>query len=1594
MFKGLLKGNFIGHLVASLSLLVVLFSIMPDQFFSKSALNFTYHNMTLHSTLEALACFSFFLLGALLYLKAPSQEHNTNIALSLSFMSMGILLGFHASFPVGNSFIITKSFANLIGSFWLLVLLFHKLNLIVVKKRELIAIITVISVFLWGLFVSLNSYLLPPGIEEGNYSRFSLVLNNISAYLFLIVSIRLFLYYKKYKHNKYLIFTFLTSLLSGSSFIFNYSWEGSHVWWIMHIFTTAASLIAFGLLFTEFSILIKNYSSSIEQLEKANEEFRAGKNNSIYSFQNSSDTIIIFNSNKIFDCNKSGLELFEISEKENLESVEIELLSNDVAIRGERFKLYKLLKEMISDNNFEEEFKFSRKDGNVVLATLSISLMEFDRERKYQAVIQDITNSTTQSRFLRLEKKIIEGLSSFEEMREASDFIITNLCSVDGIDAVSYYEYDPVDKVLNLCSSINLPKNYVNAYSRYTKDSLHTYLAIEGKPVFTNHSKINAQSSVFIDEISLQAFAIIPIVYDEELLGVLHITSFEIEDFSEELRNFIETTALGIGSSLWRIQAEQLLNEKSEELNRFFSLALDLLCIADINGYFKRLNSAWESTLGYKISELIGKKFLDFVHPDDLELTLKTIAELSEDKPILNFVNRYRHKDGSYKWIEWRSFPYLGKYIYAAARDITETKKITDELKADEERLESLFRISQYKSNNIQELLDYALHEAITLTKSKIGYIYKYDEETKVFTLNSWSKDVMKECAIREPQTCYELDKTGIWGEAVRQRKAITMNDYDAANKLKKGYPEGHIHLKKYLTIPVIKNDVIVAVVGVANKVEDYTNSDIRHLNLFMDSVWSIVTKIHSESEIKDYLELNEKLIFSSTLGILAYNASGDCVIANQAAADGIGTTIENLKKQNFLELKSWVISGLLDEAKKVLATKETKKININTSSTFGKEIWWECVLSYFENKGEPHLLLTFHDVSQNKLAAEALSASEEKYRLLFENMNAGFALHELIYDENGKPIDYRYLEINPGFEKLTGVSINTLLGKTVKEIMPKTENYWIEIAHKVASTGEPLYYENYSTELGKYYNTFYFSPKKNQFAVVFYDITDKKIAEEKHLTSETRFRKLFENSPEPILFLKDGKFTDCNSATLKLLKYNSKDEIVDFSPLGLSPEYQPDGNRSDTKATAMIKIAYEMGSNLFEWEHIKADGSQFLVEVLLTPIYPLEENTLHVVWRDITDRKIAEFALKFEKERIKNILNTANAVIINLDEHGFVTGINEFGCRLIGYEENEIIGKNWFTTVLPDNDSIEQVYDNFKKIIKGEVEAQKYYENDISDREGNIIKIAWQNTYDRDAVGNIVGILSVGIDITARAKALQKIKEMNDELKSIIDIKDRFFSIVAHDLKSPMQGLIGFSQILKEELDTISIEEGKEILKSIFEISKELNSLLDNLLNWSRLQTGRMEFNPEELNLYTTVHPIIRLLSEVASLKEISIKMKIDPSLMIRADENMIQLILRNLIANAIKFSYFHSEIIVEARAGDFSIEISVQDFGMGIDKKLKDDLFRTDKKTTTVGTNNEKGTGLGLLLCKEMVNLHHGEITVESEFGKGSKFSVKLPR
>jgi PAS domain S-box-containing protein len=179
--------------------------------------------------------------------------------------------------------------------------------------------------------------------------------------------------------------------------------------------------------------------------------------------------------------------------------------------------------------------------------------------------------------------------------------------------------------------------------------------------------------------------------------------------------------------------------------------------------------------------------------------------------------------------------------IQAVVHDITERKHAENELRLSNIRLEALIRISEYEITDVQEFLDYALDEAICLTQSKIGHIYYYDEVKKEFTLNTWSKDVMKECSVLNPQTKYKLEKTVLMGEVVRRRKTIIINDFSNKSSYTKGTPEGHVQLKRFMSVPIILDNKIIGVIGVANKESDYNDMDSRQLSLMMDSVWKKV---------------------------------------------------------------------------------------------------------------------------------------------------------------------------------------------------------------------------------------------------------------------------------------------------------------------------------------------------------------------------------------------------------------------------------------------------------------------------------------------------------------------------------------------------------------------------------------------------------------------------------------------------------------------------------------------------------------------------------------------------------------------------------
>lgn len=197
------------------------------------------------------------------------------------------------------------------------------------------------------------------------------------------------------------------------------------------------------------------------------------------------------------------------------------------------------------------------------------------------------------------------------------------------------------------------------------------------------------------------------------------------------------------------------------------------------------------------------------------------------------------------------------------AKSVAEVQRLNAELQRNKERLQCVVNVLQYDAKSKQDLLDFALDEALSMTCSSYGYIYYYDEEKRRFTLNSWSRDVMQSCNVANPESQYELDKTGIWGEAVRQRRPIMVNDFAAPDPLKKGYPQGHVHLTRFLTIPLFDQGKIVAVVGVANKQEEYDESDVLQLTLLMDAVWKVSERKRVESELLHQSALLRSIIDS-----------------------------------------------------------------------------------------------------------------------------------------------------------------------------------------------------------------------------------------------------------------------------------------------------------------------------------------------------------------------------------------------------------------------------------------------------------------------------------------------------------------------------------------------------------------------------------------------------------------------------------------------------------------------------------------------------------------------------------------------------------
>lgn len=689
-----------------------------------------------------------------------------------------------------------------------------------------------------------------------------------------------------------------------------------------------------------------------------------------------------------------------------------------------------------------------------------------------------------------------------------------------------------------------------------------------------------------------------------------------------------------------------------------------------------------------------------------------------------------------------------------------------------------------------------------------------------------------------------------------------------------------------------------------------------------------------------------------------------------------------------------------------------------------GSTIWVSTTKMPLFNQ-ENEIIGTFgitRDITNLKLAEKSIRDNETRFKELFNNMSSGCSIYEVINDGN----DFVYKDYNWASENFLGIKKEEVIGKSITQIFPGTKEFGLlDVLKRVWKTGVPEFYPmNFykDNRIQRWFENYVYKLPSGEIVSIYDDVTSKKQAEEAILQGRERYQVLFENSADGILLMTDV-FEDCNNATLGIFGCE-KEDIIGHHPAEFSPEYQPDGSNSTIKSNEKIKLALSGEPQKFYWQHKRKNGELVDVEVTLNSVILQGKKLLQATLRDITERlyteklqnviyKISEAAQTSEDinklyknlhEIISELLPVKNFYIALYDDKEDLLTFPYFVDEYDPPQLPKKFGRGMTEYIIRLGEA--ELIDAKKDLElreKGEVELigapQAIWLGVPLKLNGKVIGVMVVQDYENE---NAYGerekqlLIFVSEQITQaiiRKQNTEAIKKYADELNQLNATKDKFFSIIAHDLKNPFITILGFSELLLSDFGDLTDEEKIYYVTEMHKSAGVSHLLLQNLLQWSRTQTGKIEFNPQKISLFNSINQNIDLLKPSASKKHVGLINKIDESVFVNADEDMLNTILRNLLTNALKFTKRDGSVTITSKTLGNMVEISVVDTGVGMDESIQKKLFRLDETITKTGTDNEAGTGLGLILCKEFVEKHGGKIRVESDPGKGSNFIFTLP-
>ncbi len=965
------------------------------------------------------------------------------------------------------------------------------------------------------------------------------------------------------------------------------------------------------------------------------------------------------------------------------------------------------------------------------------------------------------------------------------------------------------------------------------------------------------------------------------------------------------------------------------------------------------INSANETSLEFNLAnatsvdELIGQK-LEELHFFDTKNAKDYLTDLKIGNPIEFEINSRLTLDGNEITLILKATPDFINNEFLGAIFIFEDFKVPLSLTPDKVIENELF------NNFVRSISDYFV---ISDNSGKIIYsppVGSLDSYNTIFNKKYTSinqifdgkhKDVISE----------------LFKEAVDSRESVFSQNLSSLNNSSIGFQLNFI--------PIVNN-----------------SNNVNYVFILFEDVTETFNKIKSlENEAK---ELRTYQSIASTIldAIIAFDEKGIITFWNIAATKVFGL--------NKVETYGKFIGNIIEEFSRSYFEKMVK--NLKDAGVFETKIQFNLhginriisiKMALTNDEEKQSIVALCSNITDRDNYEKALRHSEETFRNIVTNT------HEYICTYS---LDWKITYANPYFIEKFGYSEYELLDKELASLIDEeyleNNDLDLNIVQKGSSVTGEVPFVKYDGEkiyvLANFTTVSDLQNNPRYHIAVLTDVSEKR----KNELELNLIRSVFETANEGIVLVQNSRITLANIAFAKMFGYDSINEIIDMNPNKFISDKDKISAQEDCD-----NIEISNSQKKITYEGLKKDGETITIERGVKRFQT--DSTLYIIlsFLDITEKQKAIQDLKESEERYRSITENIDDAIWTMDyadgkmEKFFVSpSIFE----ITQYSDEDFCNepKLWLKMIHPDDKQL--AISKLRRVWKDRVRKQVELEYRIIDRQGSLVWVRNKLNFVRDDYGVIEKIFGLFSDITINKRSDEKLQKSSEELKTLNDSKDRFISIVSHDLRTPFSSILGFTDILLTD-DDISAEQQRQYIGYIQESANNMLKLVNSILDWTRLQTGRIDYVAERLDMQTVITNSIQMLSGSAIQKNIKLYSTIEHEVYVHGDRNLLLQALNNLISNAIKFSKAEGEIFISAEplVDKKVIQFSVTDTGVGIPEENISKLFSVDSKYTTDGTKGEKGSGLGLSLVKEIINKHGGEIYVESELGVGTSFIFTVP-